>query len=290
MPADITTNTLETPEATLAYDVCGPLPTHDGRPVLLMIGHPMDASGFATQASLFEDRTVVTYDPRGLGRSARKDGGTERTAEQQAQDIHDVIVAIGGGPVDLFGSSGGAIAGLALVTAYPNDVATLIAHEPPLIEALPDAEQARAAWYRVHDVYHAKGSGSGMASFMGMTMWQGEFTEAYLDQPDPDPTQFGMSAEDDGTRGDPLLSGVARPITDYRIDVGALRAAPTRIVIGVGEESLGTFTGRTSEGTAHALGQEATVFPSHHGGFLGPEFGYPGKPEEFAVVLRRVLE
>jgi hypothetical protein len=30
--------------------------------------------------------------------------------------------------------------------------------------------------------------------------------------------------------------------------------------------------------TAELLGQQATVFPSHHGGFLGGEFGYAGQP------------
>ena len=41
--------------------------------------------------------------------------------------------------------------------------------------------------------------------------------------------------------------------------------------------------------TAELLGQQATVFPSHHGGFMGDEFGYPGQPEAFAHRLREVL-
>ena len=69
-----TTHTLDTAAADIVYDVRDPLPTADGRPPLFMIAQPMDASGFATLASHFTDRTVVTYDPRGLGRSVRKDG------------------------------------------------------------------------------------------------------------------------------------------------------------------------------------------------------------------------
>jgi hypothetical protein len=61
-------------------------------------------------------------------------------------------------------------------------------------------------------------------------------------------------------------------------------------VIAVGEESLDTFTGRTSVATAKLLGQRATVFPSHHGGFLGGESGYAGQPEAFARKLREVLD
>jgi hypothetical protein len=129
-----------------------------------------------------------------------------------------------------------------------------------------------------------------MASFIAMTMWQGEFTDEYFAQPAPDPAAFGMPAEDDGTRGDPLLSDRSWAVSGYHADFEALRAAPTRIVIAVGEESAGTFTARTSEATAAALGQEATVFPSHHGGFLGGEHGYAGRPEAFARRLREVLD
>ena len=74
-----TTRVLETGEADIAYDVHGPLPTADGRAPLFMIGQPMDASGFSTLASLFPDRTVVTYDPRGLGRSTRSDGRVDHS-------------------------------------------------------------------------------------------------------------------------------------------------------------------------------------------------------------------
>src|SRR5256714_2766045 len=137
-----TTHILETVEADIAYDVHGPLPTADGRPPLFMIGQPMTASGFATLASHLPDRTVVTYDPRGLGRSTRKDGRTDNAPTVQAEDVHAVIEALGAGPVEMFASSGGAVTALALVTAYPNDVATLVAHEPPMISVLPDAEAA----------------------------------------------------------------------------------------------------------------------------------------------------
>jgi hypothetical protein len=61
-------------------------------------------------------------------------------------------------------------------------------------------------------------------------------------------------------------------------------------VIAVGEESAGTYTARTAVATAEMLGQEATVFPSHHGGFLGGEFGWSGQPEAFARKLREVFD
>jgi hypothetical protein len=86
-----------------------------------------------------------------------------------------------------------------------------------------------------------------------------------------------------------LLSDRSWAVTGYQLDVDALNAASSRVVIAVGIESKDTLTGRTTSATAASLGQEATVFPGHHGGFLGPEFGYPGQPEAFAARLHEVL-
>jgi pimeloyl-ACP methyl ester carboxylesterase len=285
-----TTHILETAEAGIAYDVHGPLPTADGRPPLVMIGQPMEAGGFSTLASHFPDRTVVTYDPRGLGRSTRTDGRVDNSPTVQANDVHGVIEALGAGPVEIFASSGGAVAALALVAAHPGDVITLVAHEPPLIPVLPDAEAAERARAGIRATYEARGWGAGMAAFIAMTSWQGEFSDEYFAQPAPDPAQFGMPTEDDGSREDPLLSDRSWAVSSYRPDADALAAAPTRVVIAVGEESEGTFTGRAAVATAELLGQRPTVFPSHHGGFLGGEFGYAGQPEAFARRLRDVLD
>jgi pimeloyl-ACP methyl ester carboxylesterase len=255
-----------------------------------MIGQPMDATGFAALASHFPDRTVVTYDPRGLGRSRRKDGRVDHAPGVQAEDVHAVIEALGAGPVEMFASSGGAITALALVAAYPHDVTALVAHEPPLIPVLADAGAAERARGGVRDAYEAGGSSAGMAAFIAMTSWRGEYTDDYFAQPAPNPAAFGMPSGDDGRRDDPLLSDRSWAVSSYSPDFDALAAAPTRIVIAVGEESLDMFTGRTAVATAERLGQEATVFPSHHGGFLGGEFGYAGQPEAFARKLRTVLD
>lgn len=286
----MTTHTLETLEVDIAYDVHGPLPTGDGRPPLFMIGQPMDATGFATLASFFPDRTVITYDPRGLGRSRRKDGRVDHVPAVQAGDVHAVIEALGAGPVEMFASSGGAVTALALVAAYPNDVTTLVAHEPPLIPVLPDADAAVRARARTFEAYQAGGQGAGMADFIALTSWRGEFTDDYFAQPAPDPAMFGMPTDDDGTRDDPVLSDRSWAVSSYVPDVERLLAAPTRIVIAVGEESRDTLTGRTSVAIADLLGQQATVFPSHHGGFLGGEFGHAGQPEAFARKLRELLD
>ncbi|WP_432022726.1 alpha/beta fold hydrolase [Streptomyces parvus] len=284
------TYSLTTAGADLVYDVRGPLPTADGRPPLFLIGHPMDASGFAALAARFRDRTVVTYDPRGLGRSTRDDGRVDYTPEILADDVHAVITKLGAGPVEMFASSGGAVTALALVARHPDDVTTLVAHEPPLITITPDGPAAVRARAGVRDVYEKRGWGAGMAAFVAMTSWEGEFTDAYFTQPAPDPAAFGMPAEDDGSRDDPLLSDRSWAVSDHRPDADAINAAPTRVVIAVGEESRAVQTGRTSEAAAELLGQRVTVFPSHHGGFLDGEFGYPGQPDAFAARLREVLD
>jgi pimeloyl-ACP methyl ester carboxylesterase len=286
----MTQHTLELPDVDLVYDIHGPLPTADGRPPLVMIGQPMDASGFQAQVALFTDRTVVTYDPRGLGRSTRKDGGVTNEPETQAGDVHAIIEALGAGPVDLLASSGGAVTALALVTAYPDDVRTLVAHEPPIDAVLPDAENVRRARDAYTQAYNDKGFGAGMAGFIAMTSWEGEVTEEHLAQPLPDAAAFGMPSDDDGRRDDPLLSDLSWAVVQYEPDIEALLAAPTRIVVAVGEESIKVYTGRTAIALAEQLGQEATVFPSHHGGFMGGEFGYAGQPEAFAAKLREVLD
>ncbi|NLF05004.1 MAG: alpha/beta hydrolase [Actinomycetales bacterium] len=282
------TRTLEVPGATITYDVRGPLPTLEDRPPLLLIGQPMSAEGFGTLASHFTERTVVTYDPRGLGRSTRDDGVVENRPEQQAEDLHALVRALGAGPVELFGSSGGAITGLALVTAHPEDVVTFVAHEPPLIELLPDAEHVNAATDLITRTYHEKGWGAGMALFIAQTSWQGELTPDFGAEP-PDPATSGLPVDDDGSRDDPLLSGNSAPVTAYHPDIEALKASPTRIVVAVGVESHGLITWRTSVALADALGVEVTEFPSHHGGFLGDEFGQPGEPLAFATRLHEVL-
>ncbi|MGV8979489.1 MAG: alpha/beta fold hydrolase [Cellulomonas sp.] len=287
MGSPISIRSLDVPDATLTYDVRGPLPPADGTPPLLLVGQPMDASGFATLAAHFPDRTVVTYDPRGLGRSTRCDGNENRP-DQQAADLHLLVAALGAGPVDLFGSSGGAVTSLALVTAHPDDVRILVAHEPPMISVLPDARQAFIAEHRVQEAYHLRGWGAGMATFIAMTSWQGELTDEFGSQ-SPDPAAFGLPIDDDGVRDDPLLSGASAPVTAYEPDITALSDAATTIVIAAGVESQGLLTWRASAALAAALGLELTVFPSNHGGFLGPELGRAGQPEAFAARLREVL-
>lgn len=284
--ANPTTRTLDVPGATLTYDVRTAETSTE--PPLMLIGSPMGAAGFGTLASHFPDRTVVTYDPRGSERSTKPDMTSESTPEQHADDLHRLIQEIGG-PVDLFGSSGGATNALALVASHPEDVRTVVAHEPPIATLLPDRENALAASRAVHETYLRSGFGAGMAHFIALVSHTGEFPDDWAQQPGPDPAMFGMPAEDNGDRTDPLLGQAMIPGTHFELDIDALRAASSRIVIAAGVESEGILPSRAASEVARLLGTEVVVFPSGHGGFLGGEYGQTGEPEAFAVKLREVL-
>ncbi|MFG3347619.1 alpha/beta fold hydrolase [Streptomyces sp. NPDC048018] len=286
--AETDTRTLETVGATLRYDV-RPGTGSDPRP-LLLIGSPMDATGFTTLASHFTDRTVVTYDPRGVGRSVRTDGAAETLPEEHADDLARLIEDLGAGPVDVFASSGGAVNSLALVAARGDLVHTLVAHEPPTAQVVPDRERALAVCADVHATYLRDGWGAGMVRFLAVVSHKGPFPADWAARPFAAPDTLGLPAEDDGKRDDPLLGQNMRGCTSFAPDFPALRAAPTRIVVAAGEESEGEFAARAAAAVAEGLGTPLAVFPSNHGGFLGGEFGQQGAPEEFAKTLRAVLE
>lgn len=289
--ADIETRTVEAPGATLTYDIRGDLAgaTPD-RPALLLIGSPMDASGFATLASFFTDRPVVTYDPRGVSRSKRADGHVETSPAQHADDLYHVIEALGAGPVDVLASSGGAVNALVLVATHPSVVRTLVAHEPPIAQVLPDREQVLAVNRDIDETYQRSGLGPAMAKFIAFVGYSGPIPAGYTDQPAPDPAMFGLPTEDDGSRDDPLLGQNLPTCVPHEHDLVALAASPTRIVVAAGRESVEAMPGRAARALADHLGTEIAMFPSNHGGFLGGEFGMHGDPPGFAEALRRALD
>src|ERR1039458_9701278 len=159
--SDPVTHALAVPGARLYYERRGT------GPLLLLIGSPMDSAGLAgLAAAMAGDYTVVTYDPRGIGNSSCQDPGQDVTPEQQADDVHRLLPVLGGGPAYVFGSSGGAVVGLALVTAFPGQVRALVAHEPPVTGLLPDSAQVRAQIEDIYQTYRAGGTEQAMGKFM----------------------------------------------------------------------------------------------------------------------------
>ena len=227
---DPTTHSLDVPGARLYYERRGT------GPLLLMIGSPMDSRGFAGLAEALADGyTVVTYDPRGIGNSSREDTTQDVTPEQQADDVNRLLSALGGEPAHVFGSSGGAVVGLALVTARPGQVRTLVAHEPPVVELLPDGAQVRAQIEDIYETYRAEGADQAMRKFMnhaGLADAPGQDAGA----PRWEPSAEEMARMRAATGH--FLAHLIRPTTRYRPDIEALRAASTRIVVAGGVRLL----------------------------------------------------
>ena len=275
------TYTLEAPGAVLHYDVRD---GGAGHPVLLLVGAPMGASGFAALAGQFADRMVVTYDPRGTGRSQRTDGEPPGSVPgEHADDLRRLIRAVDAGPADIFGSSGGAVNALALVARHPRLVRTLVAHEPPAAQELPDREPVLAACADIRETYQRRGYGPAMATFIALVSHVGPIQPGFPGQPAPDPAAFGLPAQDDGSRDDPLLGLHMTACAGHQLDFGALRAAPTRILLGVGAQSGQMMAGRAAMAVAERLGTTPVTFPGGHDGFLSD-------PDAFAAVLRTILD
>src|SRR5690606_1270663 len=192
-----------------------------------------------------------------------------------------------------FASSGGAVNALALVARHPEQVRTLVAHEPPLAALLPDRERALAAVVHIRETYDREGPGPAMGKFIALTSIQGEIPAGFAGLPVPDPAAFGFGDEetDEEAQGDdPLFVQNLITCTHYEPDVAALRAAPTRVVIAVGAESEGQLARRAGHAIAERLGGEAVIFPGGHAGFLDARSGMPGvDPDGFAAALRQVL-
>jgi len=284
---EIETHALDAPGAVLHYEVRRG--DASGEPPLLLVGSPMAAAAFGALAEQFTDRTVVTYDPRGAGRSKRTDGALETTTEEQADDLRRLIAAVGGGPVDIFGSSGGAVNALALVATHPEGVRTVVAHEPPTAQPLPDRDEVLATCAAIRETYLRAGFGPAMAKFIAFVSYAGPLPAGFAGQPGPDPAAFGLPAQDDGSRDHPLVGLNMISTPGYVHDFAAVRAAPARVVIGVGAESAAMIAGRAGTAVAERLGIAPVTFPGGHDGFTGGEHGGAGDPAAFAVTLRKVL-
>ena len=275
----ITAGTLGVPGARLYYEVRG------AGPMLVLVGAPMGAAAFSSAADLLAtDYTVLTTDPRGVGRSPVDDLDLDSTPELRADDLSRILRYLDAGPAAVFGSSGGAVTALALLQAQPDQVSTVIAHEPPLEELLDDREHRRAATDQMIATYLSDGPAAAWALF---------FAEANIEIPEDDGVAAAgpPGAFDDGSmERDPqdvadelhFFTHELRPTTFWQPDITALRSTVDRIVVGIGAESTGEVCDLTSNALAKELGLEPTKFPGGHIGFVDD-------PEQFAARLRAVL-
>lgn len=261
----LSNHTVTVPGARLHYEVRGQ------GPLLLILGAPMAAAEFAPLAhALAGDHTVVTADPRGVAGSPLDDPDQDSTPELRADDVAAILDDLGAVSADVFGSSGGAVTGLALVSRHPGRVGTLVAHEPPLLELLPDAAEQRAATDDIIATFARDGMFAAWGKFMA---------NAGFDVPTDAPE---MPAPSDQELRDAahFFNHELRGTTRYLPDVEALKNG--RVVLGLGEESGHLLTQRTTTALADLLGVRPAMFPGDHGGFMSA-------PGAFAEALRAVL-
>jgi pimeloyl-ACP methyl ester carboxylesterase len=270
-----TIHTVAVPGATLHYEVRGAAASRGG-PLLFVIGSPMAAAEFAPLADALasSSRTVVTYDPRGIGNSTIDDPAQDSTPELRADDVVAILDALGAESADVFGSSGGAVTGLALVERHPGRVRILVAHEPPLLELLPDADKQRASTEDIIATYHADGMQAAWFKFMVNAGF-----------PDPGAGQVHVEAPQPSEQAlreaGRFFDHELRETTRYVPNIDKLTGA--RVVIGIGVDSGRLLTYRTSTALCDLLGSTPVEFPGDHVGFIG-------QPEMFAKTLTEALQ
>ena len=178
-------------------------------------------------------------------------------------------------PAAVFGSSGGAVTALALVQAHPEQLHTVIAHEPPLLDLLGDRDQLHAGTDEMIATYRSGNTIAAWSSFM---------TQANITLP-PGALEamFGGDREPQQVADERyFFTHELRPTTRWQPDVPALRTLPTRVIVGIGEDSTDELCDRTSRALAAQLDIEPTMFPGGHTGFADD-------PAAFAARLRQVL-
>jgi pimeloyl-ACP methyl ester carboxylesterase len=277
LPSTPTVRSVNVPGARLHYEVRGAadFAARRGGPLVVVIGSPMASAEFAPLADVLAgDHTVVTFDPRGYANSPVDDSAAQSAVEQRADDVTAILDDLGAESADVFGSSGGAVTGLALVARYPGRVRTLVAHEPPLPELLPDAAEQRVNTEDIIDTFHRDGFEAAWMHFM---------RNAGFDVSSDDAPPTSAEPSDDEIRQTARFFDIdLRPTTQYLPDIDALKNSPSRVVIGIGADSGRLLTYRTSVALCELLGSTPVEFPGDHGGFLEA-------PTEFADALRTVL-
>jgi pimeloyl-ACP methyl ester carboxylesterase len=258
--------TLKVPGATLYYEVRG------SGPVLLAIpGGPTEASIFTAFAEQLSDRyTVVTYDPRGHSRSTVDNRDEDVSVAQHADDAVALIDAVSSEPAYVLGSSGGATIGLELVVRHGDRVKALVAHEPPVMELLPDADRWRALFEELKETNRKEGVFAAFEKF-GAAVEEGGPSYAEASQPSEPTPEMAQMMERISGNGEFFFEHEALPIGNYIPDTEALKASPSRIFIGGGKESGEQGAYRAAVALAEKLGIELTYFEGAHGGFGAEE-------------------
>lgn len=264
---------LRVPGASLHYRKRG-----SGPLLLILQGGDGDAGGSNGIADHLADYyTVVTYDRRGLSHS-KIDNSTENLRlETHTDDVHYLLAALTAEPVFVFGASLGALMGLDLAARFPEQVRTLVAHEPPATQLLPDAERTRAIQDQeeVEETFRREGIAAAMQRFVAIAGLNFEDREPDIELPRPGPERAANLKF--------FLTHDAPAVRLYRLDPAALLAVRNKIVVAAGRTSGARLAHKCAKALAKLLGTEIVEFPGGHAGFVT-------HPRAFATKLREVFE
>ncbi|MFW5418371.1 alpha/beta hydrolase [Nocardiopsis sp. CNT-189] len=225
------TGTLRVPGADIYCEVRGRGPL-----LVLVPGGAGDAGMYAgLLPHLAESYTVLTFDPRGFTRSPLREPAGDQRPEVWADDVALLIEGFSpGGPARVAGNSSGAIVALHLLSRRPDLVRRVVAHEPPLLRALPDPEPHRRLFAEVRDVFHSDGADAAMARFSA-GLGGGDAQE--------DPPAGGLPPEVRETAArmrkntGVFLGRMLVPFSSSLPDPDALAAAAGRLVLAAGRDS-----------------------------------------------------
>ncbi len=241
--------------------------------LLVLQGGDGDADTSASLAERLEGFTVVTYDRRGLSRSAALARPPIELAQHTA-DALAVLDAATQGPAFVFGTSIGASIGLDLITRFPDRVRRLVAHEPPQTELLAAAEREAVDKARdeIDALYRAKGVLPAMRKFFAGTGIDFMDREPEVGFPPANPARL--------TNLKFFLENDAPAARRYHVDLAALRAASGRIVVGAGVRSKGLWIHACAQALATGLGVPLVDFPGGHAGYVAHPRAYAAKLTE----------
>ncbi|MFF3788107.1 alpha/beta fold hydrolase [Streptomyces sp. NPDC001933] len=263
--------------ATLHYEVRG-----QGPLLLLIPGGTGGAASFDGMADdLAAEYTVATYDPRGMSRSTLDNPDAEQQVAEHADDAFRMLELLSPDePALVFGASSGAIAALHLLTAHPERIARVVAHEPPVVEVLPDAAEHRALIAHVQDTFRTQGLMPAMAVFAAGLKKDGDATEPEAELKLP--PKAAARAEQTMANLPYFVGRIVPSFMSYAPDIRQLEALSDRLVIAGGQDSRGELPYRSAVFLAERLGTELQHFPGGH-------IGLTTHPAEFGELLRKVL-
>ncbi|MDX3265741.1 alpha/beta hydrolase [Streptomyces sp. MI02-2A] len=273
---DPTVGSLRVNGATLHYEVRG-----QGPLLLLIPGGTGGAASFEDIVdSLAAEYTVAAYDPRGMSRSTLDEPESEQTVTEHAEDAFRIIELLSPDePARVFGASSGAIVALHLLTAHPERVARVVAHEPPVVEVLPDAADHRALLAHVQETFRAHGLMPAMTVFAAGLRGDDE------SPPKPEielPPRAAARAAQTMANLPYFVARIVPCFMSYAPDLHRLKALSDRLTLAGGQDSRGELPYRATAGLAGHLGTDLLHFPGSH-------IGLTTHPTEFAESLRKVL-